>query len=171
MSIDLPDLNAIRRLRRGDLGIQAIVESIVADDPEQQEMVWDSIKDIRYDLVYSFQNPPGPPWTLDSTFTGTGGRMSVIRNINKNEPKRIWQIVSHVGEGSEPKVRAIVNFDGSGVYLEWNFLGAPVSGSPKFRVHRNGQLLATLAATTLAYLDTAVASGQRYTYEVKYFAN
>lgn len=167
--IELPDPSTLPRLRRDDLGIRTIVDTIV--EPEQIEMVWDSIKDLRYDLVFSLQGTPGSTWTLDRTFTGTGGRMSVIRNINQAEPKRIYQIITYVGEGSEPIVKAIIAFDGSSVLLEWNFIGLPVSGNPKFRVHRNGQLLATLPSTALSYMDTTVAAGQHYTYEVKYFAN
>lgn len=138
---------------------------------DEQQIEWDSFHGIRYDLVYSFQGVPGATWTLDSTHTGTGGRMVIIRNINPSEPKRVWQVITYVPEGSEPIVQAVAYFDGSSVQLNWNFLGDPVSGSPKFRVMRGGQLLATLPATTLSYLDTTVASGQRYTYEVKYFAN
>lgn len=170
MDAILPDLTALPRLRRDNVDIQAIVAGIL-DEVTEIELAWDSIRNLKYDLIYSPQGMPGVSWVLDSTHTGTGGRMVVIRNIVKAEPKRIYQIVTHVPEGSEPIVKAYVNFNGSSVLLEWNFLGAPAAGNPKFKVVRNGQLLATPPAATLNYLDTTVASGQTYTYQVQYFAN
>jgi hypothetical protein len=137
----------------------------------EQEILFDTFPGIRYDILQS-TNPQGPFTALLSTHTGTGSRMSVIYPINKNEPKRYFAIKQHIPEGSEPVTCAIVAWESPYyVLLEWNSMGPPVAGSPKFRIERNGTLLATLPATQTSYKDTTVQSGQRYEYAVKYFAS
>ena len=106
----------------------------------------------------------GATWATVLTRMGDGSLQSYVEQINPAK-NRLFRILQDIPEGSEPMIRAIVSWDGSGVTLEWNKIGL----QGRFEVYRDGQLRQTFPFSTTNYRDTAVSSGQTYEYSVKWF--
>lgn len=131
---------------------------------DEIEIAWQSYQRVTYVLQSSTDLVT---WAEVGRWSGDGTMQSVV--YGQTIPRRYFRMLELIPEGSEPFVRAIVAFSGSHVLLEWNRFG-PAPGSPKWRIERDGQVIATLAAHITSYNDTAVQPNRTYTYAVKYFA-
>lgn len=76
---------------------------------------------------------------------------------------------SHCDEASTQEVDnflAIANFNGTEVVLSWDAVSGSYPATAGYSVYRNDILLANVAFGTNSYTDTAVVSGETYTYSV-----
>lgn len=137
-------------------------------------------KDLGSEIELGWQSEVGKLYTIQESddlraWTPFGGALEgdgayfTIR-LPKTAPNRFYKLKVGIVDGTRMPTMAVCAFNGSYVDVLWQCPGELANGSPRYEVHRNGALLATRPFGQETYRDTAILSGGRYHYDVKFFA-